>query len=289
MDDPFKAVDFSDLPLVSRYTARDGANLAYRNYLPAAGTAPGKGSIVLVHGSAASSSGMHPLAKALAAAGYRVCALDVRGHGDSGPRGQINYLGQLEDDLTDFMQTVAPAPPVTLAGFSSGGGFALRVAGSDRQSLFQSYLLLSPFLSQDAPTARPSRISVWASVGLPRILTLAMLNRIGIHAFDGLPAVRFALDEKAKATLTPEYSYALLINFGPQRDYLANLRAVHAPCAVVVGADDELFYPDRFADVFRQAGANIPVTIVPGAGHLQITLAPQALVAAVQAADRLRR
>ena len=55
MDDPFKAVDFSDLPPVSRYTARDGASLAYRNYPPAGTATPRKGSILLLHGSAATS------------------------------------------------------------------------------------------------------------------------------------------------------------------------------------------------------------------------------------------
>ena len=62
--------------------------------------------------------------------------------------GQIAYIGQLENDLTDFMHAVSPPAPVTLAGFSSGGGFAVRFAGSSRQDLFQSYLFLAPFLSR---------------------------------------------------------------------------------------------------------------------------------------------
>ena len=60
------------------------------------------------------------------------------------------------------------------AGFSSGGGFAVRFAGSNQQQLFQSYLMLAPFLSQDAPTMRPDA-GGWASVGLPRIIAIAIL------------------------------------------------------------------------------------------------------------------
>jgi hypothetical protein len=41
-----------------------------------------------------------------------------------------------------------------LVGFSSGGGFALRLAASPRQCLFHCYPLPLPFLVQDAPTAR---------------------------------------------------------------------------------------------------------------------------------------
>src|SRR5215471_18989917 len=158
--DPFGSVDFSDLPPVSEFSARDGTKLAYRSY-PSAAT-PGEGSVVLIHGSSATSSSMHPMAKAFSAAGYPTYALDVRGHGGSGRKGQIAYIGQLEDDLVDFMHAVSPPAPVTLAGFSSGGGFVMRFASSSRQDLFQNYLLLAPFLSQDAPTSRPDG-GGWAS------------------------------------------------------------------------------------------------------------------------------
>jgi alpha-beta hydrolase superfamily lysophospholipase len=110
---------------------------------------------------------MHVMAKAFAAAGYTGYALDIRGHGGSGTRGHIAYVGQLEDDLEDFVSSVKPDKPATLVGFSSGGGFVLRFAGSTRQKLFSSYLLLSPFISQEAPTYRPNS-GGWVSVGIPR-------------------------------------------------------------------------------------------------------------------------
>src|SRR4051812_34380733 len=68
ISDPFKNVDFSDLPQRSYFTARDGAKIAFRAY-PAAGE-PVKGSVVFVHGSSASSSSMHLMARGFAAAGY---------------------------------------------------------------------------------------------------------------------------------------------------------------------------------------------------------------------------
>ena len=286
INDPFRSVNFSDLPPLSRYTARDGTSLAYRAYAPAA-RAPGLGSIVLVHGSSASSASLHVLAKVLAAAGYQTSALDLRGHGAAGTRGQIDYVGQLEDDVVDFMHRVSPAQPVTLAGFSSGGGFAVRFAGSGHQRLFQSYLFLAPFLSQDAPTARPDN-GGWTSVGVPRLLALGVLNRFGLHHWNRLPVLRFALSDEARATLTPEYSYDLALNFRPHADYLGDLRDMHLPCRVVVGADDEVFRADRFAEVFRSAGKNVPVTVVPGMDHTHLTLSPVALSAVVQAVGSLR-
>jgi len=284
--DPFSSVDFSDLPQLSSFTARDGTKLAYRFY-PSAATTAGEGSVVLIHGSSATSSSMHPMAKALSAAGYRVYALDIRGHGASGRKGQIAYIGQLEDDLSDFMHAVSPPAPVTLAGFSSGGGLALRFAGGSQQNLFQNYLLLASFLSPDAPTVRPDS-GGWASVGLPRIIAIAFLNGFGIHAFNSLPVLRFAISENTKAILTPEYSYALTMNFGPQRDYLANIRSMHQPFRVLVGANDEIYYPDRFAGVLKQAGKDIPVTMVPGVDHTQLILSSAAFEKSIEALKSLR-
>ena len=174
---PFDTVDFSALPPLSRYAAGDGAALAYR-YYKAAGAGSRRGSVVLVHGSSASSNSMHVLAMAFASAGYDAYALDIRGHGASGVKGTIGYVGQLEDDLEAFVNTVRPARPATLAGFSSGGGFVLRVAGSRRQDDFQNYLLLSPFLSLDAPNARPAS-GGWVNVGMPRIVAITILSQHG--------------------------------------------------------------------------------------------------------------
>lgn len=173
INDPFSTVDYSSLPILRKYQGADGTDLYNRAYAPIDGVA--KGSAVLVHGSSADSKSLHPMAKSLASAGLRVFALDVRGHGSSGKKGQIDYVGQLESDLQAFASTVRPPSPSTLIGFSSGGGFALRVAGSDKQSNFQSYLLLSPFLGGQAEIQRPDS-GGWVSVGIPRIFGLVALN-----------------------------------------------------------------------------------------------------------------
>ena len=165
------------------------------------------------------------MAKGFAVAGYAAYALDIRGHGKSGTKGHIAYIGQLEDDLEDFVHSTKLAQPSTLVGFSSGGGFVLRFAGSPRQELFSNYLLLSPWISQDAATLRPGN-GGWATVGVPRIIATAVLNGFGVHAFDDLPVVRFAVDERDKGLLTPQYSFALAQNFRPERDYQANIRAI---------------------------------------------------------------
>jgi alpha-beta hydrolase superfamily lysophospholipase len=282
VNNPFQGVDFSDLPKVSYFEARDGAKLAFRAYAAAGGGV--KGSVVLVHGSSASGSSMHVMAKGFAAAGYDTYALDIRGHGQSGVKGHIGYVGQLDDDMEDFVHAIKLAQPSTLVGFSSGGGFVLRFAGSSKQKLFSNYLLLSPFISPDSQTARPDS-GGWVSVGVPRIIALSVLSKIGVHAFESLPVIRFALTKENAKFLTSEYSFALALNFGAERDYQANIRAVRQPLRVLVGQNDEVSFADKFSGLFKQAGKDIPVTILPGIDHISMTLNPVAIQAAVNAVE----
>jgi alpha-beta hydrolase superfamily lysophospholipase len=213
INDPFNSVDFSHMPALKNYQGADGAQLFYREYAPQGDNK--KGSAVLVHGSSASSNSLHPMATALAAAGVQVYALDVRGHGASGHKGHIDFIGQLESDLQMFVQAIKPPSPSTLIGFSSGGGFVLRMAASEMQSSFDSYLLLSPFLTHRAPNYRPDS-GGWVSVGVPRILALTVLNAMGLSHWNDWPVTRFALSEEAKSFLTPEYGFNLAMNFAPQ-------------------------------------------------------------------------
>lgn len=285
VNDPFRAMDRTGLPAISRFEARDGTALAYRRYGPADGNA--RGSAVLVHGSSASSLSMHAMARAFAEAGFATFALDMRGHGDSGVRGRIAYIGQLEDDLADFVRSAAPPLPSTLVGFSAGGGFAIRYAGSARQDDFGSYLFLSPFISQDAPTYRPGG-GGWVQVGVPRIVALTMLDALGLRVLQDLPVTRFALSDEARTLLTPAYSFALATNFRPLADYAGNLRALRQPARLIAGTADETFVAEAFEDVVSIAPRPIPVQLLPQVGHAGLILQRPAIEAAVNAVRGLQ-
>jgi non-heme chloroperoxidase len=272
---PFADVDFSDLPAVKTYAARDGAALGYRAYDGGTGQVT-----VLIHGSSDNGAGMHPLAKALRDAGASVYVPVLRGHGVSGRVGDVDYVGQLEDDLADFVKVLRPLHPdasFSLIGFSSGGGFVLRAISGPDEKLFDRFIMISPALPQDAPTIRPNT-GGWVSVAKPRIIVLAMLNRLGIHSFNGLPIVAFATPPTVP-NLTSVYSFRLAVDFGAPRDYLAALGRSTKPAALLVGGSDELFFPDRFAPLFKSARPDLPVTIVPGIGHIGMTVSPDGIAA----------
>lgn len=273
---PFAHADYSALSELLCYTARDGATLGWRHYMVSAMQPLGR-RIVLVHGSAGHSASMHTLAQALAQAGFCVAALDLRGHGASGPHGQISYIGQLEHDVEDFLRAAPHAGPQTLMGFSSGGGFALRFAASAHGALFERYVLLAPFLHHNAPTALPAS-RAWVNVGLARLLALDALNRLGIARWNHLPVLAFALDEQRQTQLTPQYAYALAVNFRPHANYRDDIRRTVDRVRVLVGQNDELFNAQAYCALFAQ-----PVITVPGAGHTDLVLGSRGVHAAVQA------
>ena len=147
--------------------------------------------------------------------GVEIYALDIRGHGASGTRGDIGYVGQLEDDLADFVASIrktTASAPLTLIGHSSGGGFALRVAGSPIQNLFDRTVLLAPYLGYDAPSSRPNS-GGWASPDIPRFLGLLVLRQIGIDCCEALPMIAFAVAPNSEQILAATYSDRLMRNF----------------------------------------------------------------------------
>jgi non-heme chloroperoxidase len=273
--DPFADVDFRDLPPIQTYRAREGTQLGYRVY-----DGGGAQVVVLIHGSSDDGSGMHPLAKALREAGASVYVPVLRGHRGSGRSGDVDYIGQLEDDLTDFvtlLRSVHPSASYSLIGFSSGGGFAFRgIAGPD-QSTFDRFILISPALPYGAPTLRPGT-GGWVSLALPRIIALTILNRAGVGWFNGLPIIAFATSASA-SNLTSMYSFRLALDFGAPRDYLAALHRSTKPIALLVGGADELMYPEAYEPLLQPLKADLAITVVPGIGHIGMTVAPESIAA----------
>jgi alpha-beta hydrolase superfamily lysophospholipase len=273
-------VDMSTLPAIQRFQARDGTDLGFRHY-PPTGPATGRAAIV-IHGSAGSSATRnHALAVALAARGVETWAIDIRGHGVSGTRGDVAYVGQLEDDLADFVAVVRktnPAVPLTLIGHSAGGGFALRVAASPIQNLFARTVLLAPYLGYNAPTNQPNS-GGWANADVPRFIGLGILRRIGIDCCGSLPALAFAVPPGSEKILSGVYSDRLMRNFANHPDYRGDFSAATRPMTIIAGADDELMQADKYSDAVRGITPAIDVRLIDGINHMGIVTAPKAVSA----------
>ncbi len=272
-------IDGTGAPDLSRFQARDGTWLAYRLY-PARNGA-GDRIAILAHGSSASSIEMNAIAKALAVAGVTAVALDIRGHGASGTRGDIAYPGQLDDDLADIIAKLRkdyPAARFSLLGHSAGAGFALRIAGSPLGDAFDRFVLLAPYLGYSAPTNRPAEgPALWASPDMPRILATRALAGLGIDWPQSLPAIAFADAPEAKMFVTSQYSFRLMRNYTAPLDWREAFARAKGRVAVIAGADDQLMEAEAYKRALPPLG--VPVTVLPGVDHMGIVYKAEAIKA----------
>ncbi|GGI24792.1 alpha/beta hydrolase [Bradyrhizobium guangdongense] len=278
VSDSVKGIDFTRQVALEQFQARDGTWLGYRHYQPK-GPATGRGAI-FIHGSSGSSGTINfVLTAELAAHGVETWALDMRGHGASGTRGDIGYVGQLEDDLVDFVAHVrksAPDLPLTLIGHSAGAGFSLRVAATPIvQDLFVRTVLLAPYLGYDAPTNRPHS-GGWANADVPRFIGLAALRKLGIDCCAQLPALAFAVPVNSEAILTPVYSDRLMRNFAT-RGYRLDFAATTRPITIFGGTDDEMMISENYAAAVQAIKPDIDVKLIEGINHMGIVTNPKAV------------
>lgn len=289
IDDPKDVFDFTSLrnppteidpPSLRRYKARDGEQLAYRIYDSTAQRV-----LIFIHGSSYHGGGYHALASALSLGGAaKVVLPNLRGHYMSGQRrGDIDYIGQYEDDLDDliaFLRAEGHDGPITLGGHSSGGGLAIRFAGGAHAADVSSYLLLAPIIPL-SPTVRGGTAGGWANLNMRRLYGLLALNTIGIRGFNGLPIVAFNKPAKYwDGTETLSYSYRLNVSYHPRFNYHADIRALGVRTLVMVGANDQAIEPDALRTLIAADDPKAQMRIMPGLSHFGIFSDPAALDAA---------
>lgn len=260
------------------FPARDGATPGFLSWGPAE-----SGRVILVlHGSGGHAGWMAGLGAALAdRLGAQVVAPDLRGHGPAPQRrGDVDYIGQLEDDLADLIAHLGgPGREVVLAGHSGGGGLAIRLAGGPHRALIDRAILIAPFLQHDAPTALPMAQGGWADVLVRRIAGLYMLNAVGITALNPLTVVQFRyppalLEGEAAPFATRGYSYRMQFSLSPRRDWRADVAAL-PPVLVVAGGADRTFLATAYEPAMAPLVSDGRFAVLDGAGHTDILADPR--------------
>ncbi|OIQ45469.1 MAG: hypothetical protein BM558_03840 [Roseobacter sp. MedPE-SW] len=253
---------------------RDGYGLQLRSYINGDGPL-----IVLVHGSGWNGLQFSKLAPQLRGT---VLVPDLRGHGaQPGRRGDVDYIGQFEDDLADLITAKAvPGQKVVLIGHSSGGGLVVRFSGGQHRDLMDRAVLLAPFLHHRAPTMRPNS-GGWAQPLLRRIIALSMLNGVGITAWNHLTAIQFKMpSEVLEGPLghlaTTSYSYRLNQSYAPRSNYLNDIRALPG-FLLLAGDQDEAFVAEAYRPLMEAETDKGRYQILADIGHLDLVDAPQTL------------
>ena len=257
------------------YTATKGTDLPLKT-LHDPGN-PDQPILLMVHGSGWHSGQFDHLGRALAdLAEVRIVTL--RGHGATPERrGDVDYLGQLEDDLAAAVAD-AGERKVILLGHSSGGGLVVRMAGGPHGGLIDRAILLAPFLQYDAPSTRPNS-GGWARPLTRRIIGLSMLNAVGIHALDHLTAIQFAmpravLDGPQGHMATTAYSWRLNQSYAPRRNWQGDVAKL-PEFLLIAGAGDEAMEAQAYEPAMTPANPDGTYIILPGLGHLDIVDAPE--------------
>lgn len=266
----------SPLP-VQGVRMRDGFSLQVRQVAGPAG-AP---LLVMLHGSGWHGSQFDGLARSMSTQAD-VLVPDLRGHGAKpGRRGDLDYIGQFEDDLADLIAAKRkPEQRVVLLGHSSGGGLVVRMAGGAHGGLLQGAILLAPFLKYNAPTARPDS-GGWARVLKRRVIGLSMLNAVGITALNHLIAIQFAmpqavLDGPLGHTATTAYTFRLNASFAPRNDYKADIAAL-PPFLLIAGMQDEAFVAEEFEPLMSDVTDKGRYALIADVSHLDVVNAPETL------------
>ena len=285
-DDPITfealtAANYDNMPDSQAYTARDGAELTYRFYESSSDT---ELILILLHGSGWHSMQFVPLARELSTAGVaHVVTPDLRGHGfASETRGDVAYIGQLEDDLADLIRVMNaqfPGAPIIIGGHSSGGGLVVRFAGGEYGELADGYLLLAPFLKYNAPTTRPNS-GGWARPNSRRIAGLTMLNNLGIHWFDRLTVIQFAMPSSVLNgplgdSATTAYSHRLNTSFASRSKYGRDLTAMTQPFLLVAGLEDESFIAEQYEPTISEYTRSGSYVLLPDTGHIDLLTSPE--------------
>ncbi len=262
------------LPLQSA-PMRDGWQMPYRRVEGPQG-AP---LLVLVHGSGWHGAQFDALARRLSDVAT-VIAPDLRGHGAAPERrGDVDYIGQMEDDLADLIKAQAgEGQRVIMAGHSSGGGLVVRFAGGAHGAAVDHAVLLAPFLKYNAPTTRENS-GGWAHVLTRRLIGLSMLNAAKITALNGMQVIQFnmpaaVLDGPLGHTATTAYSYRLNTGFAPRGDYLSDIADL-PDFTVIAGTADEAFHAEKFEEVMAPVNGRGTYHLLDGVSHLDVVYAPE--------------
>jgi pimeloyl-ACP methyl ester carboxylesterase len=204
------------------------------------------------------------LAPALRAAGYRVAATDLRGHGDSDTTFARYGDEETADDIAALIKHLGGAAVVV--GNSMAAGAAV-LAAAQRPELITGLVLVGPFV-RNPSTGALQRLMLRAAMARPwaAITWKAYLPKL----YAGQRPADFAAyrDEVVAALRRPGYAKAFSLT--TRTDHAAaeaELSRVSTPAMIVMGCKDPDF-PDPQAEAdWIAAALKAEVVMVPDAGH----------------------
>ncbi len=124
---------------------------------------PARGTVFLLHGYMDAAGTWDLVAPALAAAGHRVLAPDLRGFGDGARVGCGGYyhFADYVFDVVDLVDALSPDAPVALVGHSMGGTVATLTTGTAPERVSRLVVIEGLGPPDMQPDAAPTRMRSW--------------------------------------------------------------------------------------------------------------------------------
>lgn len=212
--------------------------------------------VIFVHGVNDQAGAWARIVKPLAA-GHRVVAVDLPGHGESAPRTGPLRARQILAGLQGLVATEAATAPVTLVGNSMGGWMSMLAAHSAPQQVRHVILV------NGAVLRAPSRVSL-----LPRTREEARASMDAVTGPGAPRAADFVLDDLVRRA--PGSALARMIATGDPEDGLSlerQLESFPVPVTLLWGDADDLL-PWAYAERVAAALPASDLQRLAGCGHM---------------------
>jgi len=246
---------------------------------------PGRRGIVFVHGGGAHAHWWTHVA-ARYAGRYRVAALDLSGHGESGRRERYSMVGWTDEVMAVAEDAGMAAEPV-IVGHSMGGFVTIVTAALHSQSLSGVVVLDSP-ISEPDPEIDAARLG--EAFGRPRVYESP---DVALERFRTVPPqesyLDFVMRDLARRSLGEvEGGYGWKFDHRVFEAFEGNPRAIARPylkdvhCRLaLLRAEKGLVTEDIGAYMYELLGRVNPVIEIPEAGHHMMLDQPLLLVTAL--------
>jgi pimeloyl-ACP methyl ester carboxylesterase len=256
-------------PVQDRQTTVEGAAIAYRAW----GNPADRG-IVLLHGGAAHSRWWDHIGPLLAN-GWRVVALDLSGHGDSGRRDSYTLDTWAREVLAAAADAgIAGAP--TVIGHSMGGLVTLRLASLAGARIAGAVRDLTP----EDRAARQRR-----AFGPLRVYPTRQAAITRFHPVPDQPVLAYIADHVAATSIRPvEGGWSWKFDPGIfAREHFTPELLTRLDCRVALFRAEHGIVTQQLSEVmYDRLGRAAPVVEIPVAGHHIMLDQPIALVAALR-------
>ncbi|NEC10024.1 alpha/beta fold hydrolase [Streptomyces sp. SID7909] len=252
-----------------------GATLHYDDLGPSAGLP-----VLLIHGHPFNRTLWAPQAEALAGAGYRVVAPDLRGYGHSGvTRGKV-LLSDFADDLAALLDHLGVERAV-VGGVSMGGQIAMELEHRHPERV--RALVLSdtsaPAETEEGKAFRNRLADRLLAEGMDGYASEVIGKMLAAYNVIAMPEVAERVLGMMRAT-DPHGAAAALRGRAERPDYRDSLAAVRKPVLIVVGADD-VYTPVADAEAIRDLVPDATMAVIEKAGHLPGAEQPEDVNAAL--------